>query len=143
MAELSRATQLPGVFTIQVHTKTVGNGTALKLPAWINNTGAKVELTEATFVPDADVTGAATNNFALEYINAGTAGSGTTAMVTKITFASGTDMTALVEKVFTISTTKADLAVDKNEVVALDKTENGSGLTLPAGVATLVFRFIH
>lgn len=143
MVELSRLTQLPGVFTIQVHTKAVGATSSLKLPAWINNTGAKVELTEATFVADTNITGAATNNMALEFINAGTAGSGTTAMVTKITFASGTDATALVEKVFTISTTKANLAVDKNEVVALDKTENGTGLALPAGVATLVFRFIH
>jgi len=48
---------------------------------------------------------------------------------------------AFVEDALVLSTTTADLQVANGEVVTLDKSENGTGLALPAGVASLQYKF--
>ncbi len=49
------------------------------------------KITRATWIPDAAVTGAATNNFALAVRNEGTDGTGTTAPTSTKTYGDGTD----------------------------------------------------
>jgi len=88
-------------------------------------------------VYDTAVTGADTDNFAIDVRNKGAAGSGTTSLVTVITFASGTDSAAMDETTWTLSTTDATITLAAGDVLALRRTTNGSGLDMPAGLVVV------
>ncbi|MGH3442121.1 MAG: hypothetical protein ACRDUY_08780 [Nitriliruptorales bacterium] len=96
-----------------------------------------ITVTKAVWVPDAAVTGAATNNFALGVVNEGLVGTGTTAVTTVKTYASGTDSTAQVPEDLTLSTTAANLDVAEGEVLSLARTVNGTGLASPSGLVEI------
>ena len=57
------------------------------------------------------------------------------------TYASGTDIAQFAEDSLVLSTTAADLLILDGECIILQKTENGTGLALPAGIATVEYRF--
>lgn len=86
------------------------------------------------FVPEAAITGAATNNRAVSLVNKGQAGTGT-AVVASLTFASGTNATANNEVALTLSATAADLVVAEGDTLQWRSVANGTGLADPGGIA--------
>jgi hypothetical protein len=86
------------------------------------------------YVPEAAITGAATNNRTVSLVNKGAAGSGSTVVAT-LTFASGTNATANNEVALTLSSTAADLVVAEGDTLQWRSIANGTGLADPGGVA--------
>jgi len=110
--------------------------------AVFRHSGVKpIKITGARFIPDTAITGAATNNMAIQIVNKGVAGTGTDGVTAVKTYASGTDAVKNVAEELTLSTTAADLVVTTGEVLALEKTENGTGLALPPGLVELSYEF--
>jgi hypothetical protein len=86
------------------------------------------------YVPEAAITGAATNNRTVSLVNKGAAGSASTVVAT-LTFASGTNATANNEVSLTLSSTAADLVVAEGDTLQWRSIANGTGLADPGGVA--------
>ena len=141
MAEKPALTSLGGDHPISQAIASLANGTSDEVAVWINDTGATVTITKCGYVPDTAVTGNTTNNFILQFRDKGTDGTGTTGITSAKTYGTGVDMTIFNEDTLTLSTTAADLTITNGSMVALNKTETGSGLTLPAGIATLTYKF--
>lgn len=91
-------------------------------------------VTAVQYVPEAAITGAATNNRAVSLVNKGQAGTGTTVVAT-LTFGSGTNATANNEVSLTLSSTAADLVVAEGDTLQWRSIVNGSGLADPGGIA--------
>ena len=89
-------------------------------------------LAGATYIPEAAVTGVATNNKSVNVRNRGAAGSGTTIMAT-LTFAAGTNGVAFDESTVALSGTAANLNFNQGDVLTASSTVNGTGMTLPEG----------
>lgn len=88
-------------------------------------------VTGITIVPQATLTGAATDNKTLSLINKGLTGGDTRVAATK-TFALTTDVaTAFDETSLTVSGTAANVAVVAGDVLALSQIKVGNGLTVP------------
>ncbi len=141
MAERPRGTTLPGTYTTTVAIPSIALGTSGEQVVWTNKLGATVRITAVTYTPEAAVTGNTTNNLTLQLRNKGLLGSSTTAVTAVKTYATGTDLTAFLADALVISTTAANLDIDVNETVALNKAETGSGLILPEGVVTLEYQY--
>lgn len=84
------------------------------------------------YVPEAAITGAATNNRAVSLVNKGQAGTGTTVVAT-LTFDNTINATADNEKTITLSSTAADLNVAAGDTLVWSSTHNGTGLVDPGG----------
>ncbi len=95
-------------------------------------------VTKVTYVPDAAITGDGTNNMKMAIVNKGLAGIGTVE-VAGLTFAAGVDGVKGDGKDITLSTTLANLIVLPGEVLQLEKTENGTGLTMPQGLVEITY----
>lgn len=134
-------TSVGGNHSAQAVILTIANTVSNEVTVWINNTGQTARVTQASFIPEDALTGAATNNLTLQFRNKGLVGTGTTGITAIKTYASGTDIAAFDEDALVLSTTLTELDVAAGEVVALNKAENGTGLTLPAGIASLTFQF--
>jgi hypothetical protein len=91
-------------------------------------------VTAVQYVPEAAITGAATNNRTVSLVNKGAAGSSSTVVAT-LTFASGTNATANNEVALTLSSTAADLVVAEGDTLQWRSIANGTGLADPGGVA--------
>lgn len=104
--------------------------------------GVPAKVTGVNFIPDVDITGAATNNFAIGLVNKGTDGDGTTAVTSVTTFASGTDAAAHDKLALTLSATAANLLVGADDVLALARTVNASGLANPTGVVEVLYEHV-
>ena len=91
-------------------------------------------VTAVQYVPEAAITGAATNNRTVSLVNKGQAGSGTTVVAT-LTFGSGTNATANNEVSLTLSSTAADLVVAEGDTLQWRSIANGTGLADPGGIA--------
>lgn len=141
MAERPGMTHIPGTQERQAAVIAIALGTADEVLVWMNNTGAPVNIKQAGFIPDEAHTGAATNNMALQFKSKTAAGAAKKNITAVKTYASGTDMTKFVKDALVVSTTAADVIVLDGESVTLDKTENGTGLGLPAGLAVLEFKY--
>lgn len=94
-------------------------------------------VTAVQYVPEAAITGAATNNRAVSLVNKGQAGSGTTVVAT-LTFASGVNATANNEVALTLSATPADLVLAEGDTLQWRSIVNGTGLADPGGIARVV-----
>lgn len=88
------------------------------------------------YVPEAAITGAATNNRTVSLVNKGQAGSGTTTIAT-LTFGSGTNATANNEVAVTLSGTAADLVITEGDTLQWRSVANGTGIADPGGVAKI------
>ncbi len=95
----------------------------------------KVIVHRIDWVPNAAVTGAATNNFALSVINKGTAGAGTAVVGTAVTFASGTNATAFAST----NLFNGSQELPSGSVLALRRTLNGTGLATPEGAVVVEY----
>ena len=90
-----------------------------------------VTITGIVYLPDAALTGHATNNKIVTIRNEGTDGTGTTAVCAADTFGASDDLAAQTPRAFTITTANAD--IDAGECVSAVFTEGGSGVAWPAG----------
>lgn len=137
---MSKITDTPGD-----HVRVVRIGaqsTAGSTDAWpIFEADEDLEITKATWIPAAAVTGDDTNNFAFAVQNKGTDGSGSTAVTDTKTYATSTDSVAHAPEDLTLSTTDGNLDIDAGEVIALVRTVNGTGLASPDGVLQVAFRY--
>lgn len=111
-------------------------GTADTFPLYVAESNQVI--TAVRWIPKVAVTGAATNNFALQVVDTGPAGAGTGAVTTVKTYASGTNSVALTPEAFTIG---AAPNVAAGDVVSLARTVNASGLASPAGILEVQFRY--
>lgn len=91
-------------------------------------------VTAVEYVPEAAITGAATNNRTISLINKGQSGSGTT-VIASLNFGNGTNATAYDERALTLSATAADLVVAEGDVLMWRSLHIGTGITDPGGLA--------
>ncbi len=103
-----------------------------EVPVMHHNGSQNRRVTKVTYTPDAAITGDATNNMKMAIVNKGLLGVGTDE-VAGLTFAAGVDGVKGDGKDITLTTTLADLIVAPGEVLQMEKTENGTGLTMPQG----------
>jgi len=89
-----------------------------------------------SFFATATITGAATNNRTLSCMNGGAAGSATTS-VASLNFASGTNATAQLDTVITLSGTAANLVIAKGDALQWDSLAVGTGIADPGGTAEI------
>lgn len=108
---------------------TAGND-ASSAVAVVRKTGT---ITAVTYVPDATITGVATNSRRLDLVNKGQAGAGTN-VVASLLFASGVNATNFDETVITLSATPANLVVAAGDVLALASVHTGTGIVDPGGL---------
>lgn len=80
-----------------------------------------------SIVPNATITGVATNNRKFALVNKGQTGVGTTE-IASVTFASGTNATGFDRKNLTLSVVSGALNVAVGDVLAVVETVNGTGL---------------
>lgn len=90
-------------------------------------------VTKVEYIPEANITGAATNNRTLSLINKGQAGSGTTT-VASLNFGNGVNATANDEKVIALSGTAADLTLTEGDTLLWRSLHIGTGITDPGGL---------
>jgi hypothetical protein len=95
-------------------------------------------VTAVTYVPDATITGAATNNRTLSLRNKGQAGVGTT-VVASLNFANGTNATGYDETALTLSVVADATLVAAGDVLALQSLHVGTGIADPGGLAVVTF----
>jgi hypothetical protein len=85
------------------------------------------------YIPQAALTGAATNNRTLTLYNRGT-GSGTVP-IASLQFVSGTNLSDNVPKTITLSTTSANLLLAAGDVLEWESLHVGTGIADPGGLA--------
>lgn len=90
-------------------------------------------VTAVEYVPEAAITGAATNNRTVSLVNKGQAGSGTTT-VASLTFDNGVNATAYNERALTLSGTAANLNLSAGDTLQWRSIHVGTGITDPGGV---------
>lgn len=93
-------------------------------------------LTAASWIPEANVTGVASNNKTLNIRNRGQDGTGTTIMAS-LALGSGTNCVAFDEKALTLSGTGANLNCAEGDIISYSTTVGGTGMTLPEGKARI------
>lgn len=90
-------------------------------------------VTSVQYVPEAAITGAATNNRTVSLVNKGQAGSGTTT-VASLTFDNGVNAAANDEKTITLSGTAANLVLAAGDTLQWRSIHVATGITDPGGV---------
>ncbi|TXS08237.1 hypothetical protein EAO71_37185 [Streptomyces sp. ms191] len=90
-------------------------------------------VTSVQYVPEAAITGAATNNRTVSLVNKGQAGSGSTS-VASLAFDNGINATANDEKTITLSGTAANLVLAAGDTLQWRSIHVGTGITDPGGV---------
>lgn len=96
-----------------------------------------VQVVGAYHVPQATITGADTNSFNLNLINAGKNGAGTTE-VGHVDYTSGTDAVAF--GAVSLGVTPFTLAA--GAVLTAQREKVGTGLAMPEGVVVIVYRYL-
>lgn len=136
---MTTANELAGDLTVRA--AVLGQATAGTVDDWaVMRFPTDAVITAVRWIPHAAVTGAATNNFAIQAINKGAAGAGTTGVTTAKTYANGTNSAAYVPESLTLSSTATDLNVAAGDVLALVRTVNGTGLAMPDGQVEVSYR---
>lgn len=93
-------------------------------------------VTAVDYVPEAAITGAATNNRTVSLVNKGQAGSGTTT-VASLNFDTGVNATANNEKPITLSGTAANLVLAAGDTLQWRSIHIGTGITDPGGLVRI------
>lgn len=92
----------------------------------------------ASYIADANITGAATNTRKLNLVNKGQSGAGALVPASK-QFDAGVNAVANDETPLTLSGTASDLVVAQGDVIALTSAAVGTGLADPGGLIEVVF----
>lgn len=90
-------------------------------------------LTDASYTPDATITGVDTNSRTISIINKGASGTGTTSMAS-LALTNGVNATGYDEKPLTLSATPANLVVAKGDIISYKSLHIGTGLADPGGL---------
>lgn len=90
-------------------------------------------VTSVEYVPEAAITGAATNHRSISLVNKGQAGSSTTTVAT-LAFDSGVNATANNERTVTLSGTAANLILAAGDTLLWRSVAVGTGLADPGGL---------
>lgn len=90
-------------------------------------------VTSVQYVPEAAITGAATNHRSVSLVNKGQAGSGSTSVAT-LAFDSGVNAAANDERAITLSGTAANLVLAAGDTLQWRSVAVGTGITDPGGV---------
>jgi hypothetical protein len=93
-------------------------------------------VTAVQYIPEAAITGAATNNRTVTLVNKGQAGSGSTTVAT-LTFDAGVNGTANDEKAITLSGTATNLVLASGDTLLWRSIANGTGLADPGGLVRI------
>lgn len=93
-------------------------------------------VTGASYVPEADITGADTNSRTLTIVNKGAAGNGTTVVAT-LAFTNGINSTDFNETAFTLSVVEGATTVAEGDVLAVVSTAVGTGIADPGGLVQI------
>ena len=93
-------------------------------------------VTSVQYVPEAAITGAATNNRTVSLVNKGQAGSGTTT-VASLTFDNGVNAAANDEKAITLSGTATNLVLAAGDTLQWRSIHVATGITDPGGVVRI------
>lgn len=88
-------------------------------------------VTAVSFVPEADITGAATNFRTFRLVNKGQTGAGTTVIASLAFSSSSVTATAFDERALTLSAVAGATTVAADDVLLWDETVSGTGLTAP------------
>ena len=141
MGERSKLSQLPGVHQITVPLQVVATGTDKDQPVLQNSYGAPFNVVGAKVVHQAALTGDPTDNMTLSLVNKGTDGLGSDVVASKAYDDAGDDdAAAFVGDDLALSATAADVLVEEDEVLSLNKVEAGTGMPLDA-VLVLAVKF--
>jgi len=117
---------IPGEHQLQENIEAITAGTALELPIARAPFGLKVK--EVVVIPQAAWTGNDTNYSTLSIINKTKSGTPT---VASLALKAGVNGVAFEAKEITLSTSEADLEVNKDDVLSFSKTVTGTGLATP------------
>ena len=93
-------------------------------------------VTSVQYVPEAAITGAATNNRTVSLVNKGQAGSGTTT-VASLTFDNGVNAAANDERAITLSGTAANLDLTAGDTLQWRSIHVAAGITDPGGIVRI------
>ncbi len=93
-------------------------------------------VTAVTYVPEAAITGAATNTRAVTLVNKSQDGTGTTVVAT-LQFDNAVNAAAYDEKPVTLSATAANLVVAAGDVLQWRSLHVGTGIADPGGIARI------
>lgn len=105
----------------------------------IGEAPAAATVTAVGYVPDAALTGAATNSRTLNLYNRGTAGTGTT-LVATLALVVGVDLVDNDRKAITLSATAANLQLAAGDVLEWESLAVGTGITDPGGRVIVEFQ---
>ena len=100
-----------------------------------------MKLTAASLNWGAAITGTATNFFTISFFNRGAAGAGTVQWGTAIAYSSGINAAKATPVTITLSSTATDLLLAAGDVLSVEITTTGTGLTCPGGTVTLAAAF--
>lgn len=93
-------------------------------------------ITAVDYVPEAAITGAATNHRTVSLVNKGQAGSGTTTVAT-LTFDTGVNAAANNERTITLSETGANLVVAAGDTLQWRSIHVATGIADPGGLVRI------
>ncbi|MEU7149208.1 hypothetical protein AB0B15_14400 [Streptomyces sp. NPDC045456] len=93
-------------------------------------------VTAVEYIPEAAITGAATNNRTVSLVNKGQAGSGTTTVAT-LNFDNGITAAANNERVIPLSGTAANLVLAAGDTLQWRSVHVGTGITDPGGLVRI------
>ena len=102
----------------------------------VEETEENGQILRASYTPDANITGVATNNRVIRVINRGQSGAGT-AVMAELTFAAGVNGVAGDERDIPLSGTPANLECDAGDIIAVQSAINGTGLADPGGLVQI------
>jgi len=95
----------------------------------------KCKIIKCSIIPDSTITGANTNNCVLSFVNKGSSGTGTSTIASK-TFSSGVNASEYDE---TDLGAVSNNLLNEGDVVTFKKSENGTGMTMPALTAKIEY----
>jgi hypothetical protein len=102
---------------------------------------AALQIVSATWTANATLTGQGTNFVTLSFFNR-TTGAGTVQWATAIAYSSGAVVATKATPVtLTMSSTATDLQPAAGDVLAVEITTTGSGLTVPGGIVEINAKF--
>jgi hypothetical protein len=131
LKEIRGDSLLPDVYVATIAAGSVGEAPGFVVP-W------NALVTAVRWVPSAAITANGTNYFTLILRNRGGAGAGATQPATRSYAA--TNSVAFVSELMTLSSTATDLQLAAGDVLSVQKTEAGTGLTMPIGTVQVYLR---
>jgi hypothetical protein len=90
-------------------------------------------VTSVTYIPNATITGAATNNRRFDAVNLGQAGAGST-NIASLAMVGGVNIAANTQGVIPLNSTPANLNVNQGDEIQFTSTAVGTGIADPGGL---------